>query len=52
MSWRKKTVQPVHAETGNTFLDKLGVVAHYALNISALLVAGSGIGIAVQVRSG
>jgi len=42
------SAQPPHATTGRKFLDKLGVVAHYSLNILALLVAFSGIGIAVQ----
>lgn len=46
--WRKKSPQPPHAETGNALLDKLGAAAHYGLNILTLLVAGSGIGIAVQ----
>lgn len=46
--WRRMSVQPDHAETGNALLDKLGVAAHYALNLLTLLVAASGIGIAVQ----
>ncbi len=46
--WARKSAQPPHADTGNGLLDKLGVVTHYALNITALLVAASGIGIAVQ----
>ena len=46
--WRRMSPQPPHAETGNTLLDKLGVAAHYALNIVVLLVAASGIGIALQ----
>lgn len=46
--WRRVTAQPAHAATGNTLLDSLGVAAHYALNILTLLVAGSGIGIAIQ----
>ncbi len=46
--WRRKSVQPAHATTGNPLLDKLGVAAHYALNIFTLLVALSGIGIAIQ----
>lgn len=46
--WRKKSVQPPHAETGNALLDKLGIAAHYGLNILVLLVAASGIGIAIQ----
>lgn len=40
--------QPRRAATGNAMLDKLGVLAHYALNIPALLFAASGIGIALQ----
>jgi len=46
--WRRMSPQPPHAVTGNTLLDKLGVAAHYALNILVLLVAASGIGIALQ----
>lgn len=46
--WKRKSAQPPHAETGNAFLDKLGIAAHYALNILTLIVALSGIGIAVQ----
>jgi len=46
--WRRMSVQPPHAETGNALLDKLGVAAHYAFNILALLVVASGIGIALQ----
>ena len=46
--WRKKSLQPDHAHTGNALLDKLGIAAHYALNILALLIAFSGIGIAIQ----
>lgn len=46
--WRKKSAQPPHADTGNALLDKLGVAAHYGLNILTLLVAASGIGIAIQ----
>ncbi len=46
--WRKKSIQPPHASTGNAFQDKVGVVAHYALNILTLLVALSGMGIALQ----
>lgn len=48
LAWRRMSVQPPHADTGNALLDKLGVAAHYALNILALLVAASGIGIALQ----
>lgn len=46
--WRKKSVQPPHAETGNALLDKLGIAAHFGLNILVLLIAASGIGIAIQ----
>lgn len=46
--WRRMSAQPDHADTGNAFLDRLGVAAHYALNILTLLVAASGIGIALQ----
>ena len=37
--WRAKTTQPEHLHTGNKFLDKLGAAAHYALNLTALLIA-------------
>jgi cytochrome b561 len=46
--WRRMSTQPRHAEAGNALLDKLGIAAHYALNFLTLLVAASGIGIAVQ----
>ena len=46
--WRRMSVQPDHAETGNALLDKLGVAAHFGLNLLTLLVAASGIGIALQ----
>ncbi|MBT3141355.1 cytochrome b [Phaeobacter gallaeciensis] len=46
--WRRKSVQPDHAETGNALLDKLGVAAHYGLNLLTLLAAASGIGLALQ----
>lgn len=46
--WRRLNAQPDHAKTGNGLLDKLGVIAHFALNILTLLVAISGIGIALQ----
>lgn len=46
--WRRKSAQPDHAKTGNAFLDTLGIAAHYALNLLTLLVAASGIGIALQ----
>lgn len=46
--WRRISPQPPHATTGNPLLDKLGVAAHYALNILALLTALSGIGIAIM----
>lgn len=47
--WRRKSAQPDHAETGSALLDKLGIAAHYVLNILTLLAAGSGIGLAFQV---
>lgn len=46
--WRKKSEQPAHVVTDNPLMDKLGVAAHYALNILTLLVALSGVGIAIQ----
>ncbi len=46
--WRRMSAQPAHADTGNKLLDKLAVAAHFALNILTLLVAISGIGIAIQ----
>lgn len=46
--WRRTSEQPEHATTGNPLMDKLGVAAHYTLNILTLLVALSGVGIAIQ----
>lgn len=46
--WRKVSVQPAHATTGNAMLDTLGVAAHVSLNLLTLLVAASGVGIAMQ----
>ncbi|WP_425046510.1 cytochrome b [Primorskyibacter sp. S87] len=46
--WRKISEQPPHATTGNAALDKLGVATHVSLNLLTLLVAGSGIGTAMQ----
>ena len=46
--WRRMSAQPDHAETGNALLDKLGIAAHYGLNLLTLLAAASGIGIALQ----
>jgi len=46
--WRRMSVQPDHADTGNALLDKLGVAAHYGLNLLTLLAAASGIGLAFQ----
>ena len=45
--WRAKTAQPAHLQTGNALLDKLGVAAHYVLNLTALLIAVSGISLAL-----
>ncbi len=45
--WRAKTQQPAHLQTGNALLDKLGVAAHYALNLIALLIAVSGVSLAI-----
>lgn len=48
LAWRFMSAQPPHAKTGNGVLDKLGIAAHYALYLLTLLVAFSGIGVAVQ----
>ncbi len=48
IAWRKKTPQPEHLKTGNAVLDKLGVAAHYALNLLALLIAVSGVALALM----
>ncbi len=46
--WRLKTKQPPHAKTGSPLLDKVGTASPYLLNITTLLVAITGIGIAAQ----
>jgi len=46
--WRRMSAQPDHAETGNALLDRLGIAAHFGLNLLTLLVAASGIGLAFQ----
>lgn len=46
--WRRRSPQPSHATTGNPLLDKVAVSTHFALNILALLITLSGIGIALQ----
>ena len=45
---KKKLQQPIYASTGNALLDKLGVVTHYALNITTLLVVLAGLGFALS----
>ena len=46
--WSRASAQPAHVETGNLLMDKLGIIAHYVLTILTLLVALSGIGIALM----
>ena len=46
--WRRMSVQPDHAQTGSALLDRLGIAAHFGLNILTLLAAASGIGLALQ----
>jgi len=41
------TKKPPRATTGNAFLDKIGVLTHYAFYVLIFLMAASGIGIAV-----
>ncbi|MCP3665789.1 MAG: cytochrome b [Gammaproteobacteria bacterium] len=48
--WRAKSVQPPHLVTGNRLLDKLGIAAHYILNLLVLLIAASGM--ALMILSG
>ncbi len=45
--WRGKSQQPAHLKTNNVILDKAGIAAHYILNITALIIAISGVGLAV-----
>ncbi len=45
--WRGKSPQPAHLKTNNAFLDKAGVAAHYILNITAVIIAISGVGLAI-----
>ena len=40
---RLVTAKPPHADTGNALLNKLGVLAHYALYLAVILMAGSGL---------
>jgi len=47
IAWRAKTPQPAHLQTGNALLDKLGVATHYVLNLTALLIAISGVSLAI-----
>jgi len=47
IAWRAKAEQPAHLQTGNVLLDKLGVAAHYVLNLTALLIAVSGVSLAI-----
>lgn len=41
------TSKPPKATTGNSFLDKLGVSVHHGFYLLIILMAGSGIGIAI-----
>lgn len=45
---RAFTKRPPHADIGNTLLNKLGVITHYVLYLLVFMIAGSGIGIAIQ----
>ena len=47
IAWRVKSAQPAHLQTGNVLLDKLGVAAHQVLNLMALLIAVSGVSLAI-----
>lgn len=44
---RWRTQQPPHAQTGNPFLDRLGIAAHWALYLLVFAMVISGIGISV-----
>ncbi len=46
--WRKKSAQPNSIATSSSLLDKSAIAAHIALNLLVLIVAMSGIGIALQ----
>lgn len=46
---RFKTTDPVHATTNNALLDKIGIIVHKLLNLLVLVMAFSGIAMAVQV---
>lgn len=46
--WRKFSAQPNHLDSGNALRDKLGVAAHYVLNLLVLLIAISGIALSQQ----
>jgi len=47
IAWRAKTAQPDHLQTGKPLLDKVGVAAHYVLNLLVLLIAVSGVSLAI-----
>ncbi len=44
--WRKKTPQPEELKTGNKLFDIMGTAMPYLLNLTALLIAISGVGLA------
>lgn len=42
------TKKPPHSDIGNSLLNKLGVLAHYALYLLVFVMAGSGIALSMQ----
>ena len=46
--WRMKTAQPVRLTTNNTVLDYIAEISHLALSMLVILVALSGIGVAMH----
>ncbi|MCK5445650.1 MAG: cytochrome b/b6 domain-containing protein [Rhodospirillaceae bacterium] len=45
--WRVKTEQPKPMQSGNAMLDKLGVSMHYVLYLITLVIAASGVSLAI-----
>jgi cytochrome b561 len=45
---RLRTDKPPHADIGNSFLNILGVIAHYVLYLMVFIMAGSGIAMSMQ----
>lgn len=45
--WRSRTEQPKPLQSGNAMLDKVGVAMHYVLNLITLVIAASGVSLAI-----